>query len=65
MADKLAHAFGLQGWNLLMPSLPADILRSSEIEQLFESYKAASPEGRKIIRQFAHREAEFAKKNVK
>lgn len=58
-ADALAHAFGLQGWHLIMPDLTEDLLKSKAVQGLFESYVHASPEGRALIDAMAAREAKL------
>lgn len=56
-ADALAHAFGLTGWNLLMPGLSEDLLKSKAVQKLLESYVHASPEGQALIDAMALRES--------
>jgi transcriptional regulator with XRE-family HTH domain len=57
--DKLAAAFGLNSWHLLMPDLPEELLSSKSLEKLYSSYRKAGPEGRKYIDHVAEREAEY------
>jgi transcriptional regulator with XRE-family HTH domain len=59
-ADALAKAFGLQGWHLIMPSLPADV-RNGAIPALLQRYAAATAEGRKAIDRVAELESRFSK----
>lgn len=56
-ADKLAQAFGLSGWHLLMPNLTTELIASSAIEDLFRNYVRATDDGRKVIETIAQREA--------
>ena len=58
-ADALAHAFGLHGWHLIMPGLTEDLLKSRAVQDLFESYITASPEGRALIDAMAVREKQL------
>lgn len=63
-AQLLASAFGLEGWHLIMPNLPTDLVTSSTIESLFTSFLGASAGGREMIIKVAEREAEYNKKNA-
>lgn len=58
--DKLAAAFGLNLWHLIMPSLPEDLVRSPSLEKLYRAYIKASPDGREYIDRVAEREAKFS-----
>lgn len=55
-ADALAAVFGLQGWHLLIPSLPDDLINSPSISSLVETYVHADPEGRDTIERVVSRE---------
>jgi transcriptional regulator with XRE-family HTH domain len=59
-ADALARAFGLQGWHLIMPTLPADV-RNGALPLLMERYAASSAEGRKAIDRVAELESRYSK----
>lgn len=56
-ADKLASAFGLAGWHLLMPNLTTELITSKAIEDLFANYVRATDDGRRVIETIAQREA--------
>lgn len=56
-AEKLASAFGLSGWHIIMPDLPGDLLRNGTLEKLFRDFIASSESGRQFISQVANREA--------
>lgn len=56
-ADKLASAFGLAGWHLLMPNLTTELITSMAIEDLISNYVRATDDGRKVIDTIAQREA--------
>ena len=58
-ADMLAKPFGLEGWHLIMPNLPEDLISSTSVERLLTSYVSSSEEGRKVIDSIAEREAEY------
>ena len=60
--DKIAVAFGLQGWHLIVPNLPTELLNSPSIEKLYRSFATASPEGRELIERVAEREAQYGSK---
>lgn len=61
-ADAMARVFNLNGWQLLMPHLPKEILTSPTLGRLVESYVRASPDGRDMINRVAEREALYGKK---
>lgn len=58
IADKLAEAFGLTGWQLIMPNLIGSLSEFKHIDSLFHDWLAADADGRKFIESAAHREAE-------
>lgn len=60
-ADQVARVFGLDGWQLLIPDLPIDMLKNGKLEQLIANYVSASPEGRDSISQVAAMAAKFRK----
>lgn len=62
--DKIASAFGLNGWHLIMPNLPDDLKSSKQIEKLYSDYTKASADGRDMIEKIAEREASYAKKDI-
>lgn len=59
-AEKLAKPFGLEGWHLIMPNLPDDLVSSPSIERLLNSYINSSQEGRDMINKVADRESKYA-----
>jgi transcriptional regulator with XRE-family HTH domain len=60
VADDLARAFGLNGWQLLLPHLTADLARHNKLEQLLTHYGNASEDGRDHIDMVAAREAKYS-----
>lgn len=56
-AEKLAQAFGLSGWHLLMPNLTTELIASPAIEDLVKNYVRATTDGRRVIETIAQREA--------
>jgi transcriptional regulator with XRE-family HTH domain len=60
-AEQVAAVFGLSGWQLLIPDLPADMLKNGTLEQLIANYVSASPEGRDSISRVAEIAAKYAK----
>jgi transcriptional regulator with XRE-family HTH domain len=54
LADKLAAAFGLSGWHIIMPDLPRDLSTNTAIEKLFRDYLASSQRGRDFIAHVAN-----------
>jgi transcriptional regulator with XRE-family HTH domain len=57
--DDLAKVFGLEGWHLIMPSLPKDLKTSKALQRLVENYIESSGEGRGMIDMVAEREAKY------
>lgn len=60
--DRLSEGFKQQGWKLILPKLPPELLFSADLEQLIESFIKSSPDGREHILRTAEREAEYTKK---
>lgn len=58
ITDKLAEAFGLTGWQLIMPNLIGGIDEIRHVDSLIRDWLKADREGRKFIESAAHREAE-------
>jgi len=61
VVDKIAAAFGLNMWHLIMPTLPEDLKNHTSIRQVYDAFFESGPEGRKHILQVAEREAEYTK----
>lgn len=57
IADKLAAAFNLTGWQLIMPQLMGDIKQMRHIEALIDNWNKADPDGKTFIEDAAKREA--------
>lgn len=60
VTEKLASAFKLKAWHLVLPSLPQDIKKGGEIEKLIKDYLGANSEGSQHILQVAKKQAEYA-----
>lgn len=63
-AEKIAKAFGLQGWHMIMPNLPSDLISSTELEQLLANFIEASESGREMLIKVAQREAQYNKREA-
>ena|SRR5579859_3727558 len=61
--ERIAKAFSLEGWQLLLPELPETIDQLESTKRLMENYLESSSEGQKIIAQIAEREATYGKRN--
>jgi len=59
--NKIARAFGLQGWQLQMPNIPDDLLSSGVVPKVMDALMKATPEGREMIQRLAEREAHYSK----
>lgn len=57
--EAIAAAYGLNGWQLIIPGLPAELLSSGTIAKMYDDYANSSSEGRKHIEQVAEREAAY------
>lgn len=57
--EKVAAAFDLNLWHLIMPGLPADLLSSPSISRLVSHYSKASSRGREYIDRVAEHEAGY------
>lgn len=60
--DILARAFGLHGWEIVVPGLPADPDAAKHVSNLVESYLVADTEGRAYVEHVAEREARYLQK---
>ncbi len=49
MADDLAQAFRLSGWDIIRPDLDYDLAKTGHIDSLIKNYSLASPRGRETI----------------
>jgi transcriptional regulator with XRE-family HTH domain len=56
-ADAIASAFGLEGWHLLLPDLPAELVDSPTIGRLVRAFIGADADGRELLVRMAQREA--------
>jgi hypothetical protein len=59
--DQVAAVFGLTGWQMLIPDLPAEILRNGKLEELLANYLSADQQGRDSIHQVAEMAARYTK----
>lgn len=59
--DKLAAAFGVTAWHLIMPNLPDELLSDRKIEQVVSLYVQAEDKVREYIHHVADREAKYEK----
>ena len=57
--DRLASAFGLNLWHLIMPNLPDDLLASPSLPRVIDRYAHARPDDRRLIEGVAERAAQY------
>lgn len=57
--DRLAAAFGLNLWHLIMSNLPDDLLQSPSLPRIIERYAHARPDDRRLIEGVAERTAQY------
>lgn len=55
--DAIAEAYGLAGWHLIIPTLPADLIDSPAISKMVGYYAKMPPEDRSYIDTTIAREA--------
>lgn len=60
--DKLAAAFYVAPWHLIMPNLPFELLSDRKIEQVVTLYLQTEEKGREYIHHVAEREAKYGPK---
>lgn len=61
--EAVAAVFGLSGWQLILPNLPAELAEGGSIAKLYKGYIKATPEGRQHIEMVAQREAAYSGNN--
>src|SRR3990167_876051 len=57
IAGKLSGAFGLNGWQLIMPSLPYDLAKTGQLDKLIENFTRCDQKSQQYISHVAEREA--------
>lgn len=62
--EAIASAYGLEGWHLINPNLPLDLIESPSLNKLISTYANANAEGRRMIDAVAEREASYSGKKV-
>lgn len=58
--ERIAEAFGLQVWQLMIPSLPLELLQSQRFSKLIENYRDAPETGRRQVERIAESEVKYA-----
>lgn len=62
VAEALANAFGLTGWQLLLPDLPVHLAKTGQLDRLLSYYSHSSDAGRAYIDRVAEQEAKYGSK---
>ncbi len=57
--EKIASAFDIKLWQLLIPNIPPDLLASRTIEKVLENFVAADDQGRDAISRIAEAELRY------
>ena len=58
-ADALGKAFGLTGWQLIIPSLRMDMIKNGSLEKLVKNYADSTDPGKEYISRVAEKEATY------
>jgi len=61
VTDALASAFGLTGWQIIMPNLSVEAIRNGKLEKLINDYSRSSDSGKELIETIADHEARLGK----
>jgi len=59
VAEDIAHAFGLTGWQIIMPGLKSRLARSGGLDRLIGNYNQTTDTGREYIDRVAEHEAKY------
>lgn len=59
IADKIASAFNITGWQLILPNLTDDLIKSGKLDKLMADYAHCSKESQEYIFHVAEREAKY------
>lgn len=59
--DRVAKAFGLNGWQLIHPSLPEIYAALKDLNHLIEDYSGSDEEGQATIRRVAESVSKYGK----
>lgn len=59
--EKVAEAFGLETWHLIMPITIEELKQPLKLEKIVSSYRQASPDGKNYIEMVAEREAVYGR----
>lgn len=60
-AEALGQAFGLNGWQLIMPGLPIHLAKNGHLDKLVKNYARLTDEGREYVDRVAEKEAGYTK----
>lgn len=60
-AESIANAFGLTGWQMLLPNLINDMKKSRELNKLIDLFINSSDESQEYILRVAEKEASYKK----
>lgn len=61
VAEALGKAFGLTGWQMIMPGLPVRLAKNGHLDKLVKNYSSLSEEGREYVDRVAEKEARYLK----
>lgn len=58
--EAIAGAFGVDPWQLMIPNLPLELVRSKRFGKLIENYRDAPDSGRATVERIAEGEVKYA-----
>lgn len=58
--EKLAGAFGLSPWHLMLPELDKEVIGNGRVDRLLLDFISASDHGRDVISRIAEHEANYS-----
>ena len=59
VVDRLAKAFNLTAWHMIMPDLPDELISGGAVEKLYKAFISSDTKGRAYIQHVAERESTY------
>lgn len=61
VAESLAKAFNLKGWQLMIPDINIEVAKSNKLDVLIKNYAESSDNGREFIDRVAEKESKYTR----